>query len=44
MRQIYKLLRLLGDAKAARRGPAALGKRQVRRQAHRRLARGMRRL
>lgn len=43
VRAAYKLLSLLGTAKAASRGPKALGKNYVRRTAHRGLARSMRR-
>ena len=43
-RELFRLLRLWGDAKAVQRGPQALVKRRVRRSAHRRLARGLRRL
>jgi hypothetical protein len=39
----YKLLSLWGDIKAARRGPVALARRQARKEAHRGLARVLRR-
>jgi hypothetical protein len=42
IRALFRLLRILGDAKAASRGPGAYGRRVTRRQAHRALARGMR--
>lgn len=38
----YRLLSLLGLVNAARRGPGAVVKREVRRRAHRSLARGLR--
>lgn len=45
---LYRAARLLGDAEAARRGPAAYGKRRVRRMAYRgvnrSLARALRRM
>lgn len=44
IRKLFQALRLWGDAKALSRGPKAYGKRRVRRAAHRRLARFMRRL
>jgi hypothetical protein len=43
LRTLFRILRLVGDAKAAARGPGALGRRVVRRRAHRTLARVMRR-
>lgn len=42
MRFAYRILRFLGDLAALNRGPAAFGKRLLRRQAHRELARWMR--
>lgn len=39
----YKLLSILGDLKAARRGPGALARRQARKEAHKGLARVLRR-
>lgn len=44
MRLISQLLSILGDIKTASRGPSALGKRLVRKAAHRQLARVLRRL
>lgn len=41
-RTAYKVLSALSTAKAASRGPKALGRNVVRRTAHRSLARGMR--
>ena len=43
MRTLYKLLSILGTLKAAKRGPAALGRRQVRRVANREMNRRLRR-
>jgi hypothetical protein len=43
-REVWRALRWYGDYRAARRGPAALGKRMVRRRAFRALARMLRRL
>lgn len=43
MRDVYRLLSRAGDARAAARGPAPLARRQVRKAAHRGLARGLRR-
>jgi hypothetical protein len=43
VRWLFRVLRLWGDAKAASRGPAAYGRRLVRRRAHRALSRAMRR-
>jgi hypothetical protein len=43
MAVLWRLLRALGDVRAAQRGPQALGARYVRRRAHRALARAMRR-
>jgi hypothetical protein len=43
VRLIYELLSLWGDVRAMRRGPAAYGRRLVRKAAHRQLARVMRR-
>lgn len=43
MRLLYRLLRIIGDARAASRGPDDYGMRLVRRQAHRALARMLRR-
>ena len=44
MRWLYKALSLLGDLKAARRGPGALLRRQSRKEAHRRFGRVLRRI
>lgn len=44
MRTVYRLLSLLGDLRAARRGPGAYGRRVARREAHRGLARILRRV
>ena len=44
MRRLFRVLRLYGDLRAARRGPSAYGKRRVRRAAHRQLARWLRRM
>jgi hypothetical protein len=44
LRTLFRLLRLAGDARAARRGPAVYGQRRVRRAAHRTLARWLRRM
>lgn len=44
IRLIDQLLNILGDIKAASRGPSALGKHLVRKAAHRQLARVLRRL
>lgn len=44
MRKIFAILRAIGDVRAASKGPSALGKRIVRRSAHRRLSRALRRL
>lgn len=43
MRILYKLLSLFGDAKAATKGPAPFAKRQVRKFAHKSLAKVLRR-
>jgi hypothetical protein len=43
-RRAYRVLSILGDIKASRRGPDALGRRIVRRHAHRGLARVLRRV
>jgi len=43
-RSAYRLLSVLGDLKAARRGPDALGRRIVRRQAHKTLASWLRKV
>lgn len=43
MRAPYRLLSILGDFKAASRGPGALVRRKVRSRAHRELAKAMRR-
>lgn len=42
-RSIHRIASLFGLVKAARRGPASLGRRVVRAQAHKQLARAMRR-
>jgi len=44
VRWLYKALSLLGDLKAARRGPGALLRRQGRKEAHRRFGRVLRRI
>lgn len=44
IRSIYKLLSILGDTKAASKGPNALAKRKVNQFAHKQLAKGMRKL
>lgn len=44
MRALYRILSLLGDAKAAGRGPGALGRRILRKRAHRSFGRALRRL
>lgn len=44
MRALYRLLSLLGDAKAASRGPGAYGRRLVRKAGHRGLGRAMRKV
>lgn len=41
---LYRLLRVQGDVRAARRGPGAYGHRVARRQAHGELARLLRRV
>jgi hypothetical protein len=43
-RSVYRVLSILGDVKAARRGPDALGRRMVRRQAHKTLASWLRKV
>jgi hypothetical protein len=40
----YKLLSILGDIKAARRSPAALARRQVRKEGHKRFGRLLRKV
>jgi hypothetical protein len=40
---IYRVLRVVGDLRAIRRGPSAIGRRMVNRRAHRALSRAMRR-
>lgn len=42
MRWLYRVLRIWGDSRAASRGPSALSRRYARRQAHRSLARMLR--
>lgn len=42
MRAFFKILSLLADARALRKGPGAFGMRQVRRQAHRAVSRRLR--
>jgi hypothetical protein len=44
MRAVYRILSVLGDLKAAGRGPGALARRQGRKQAHKQLARFLRRV
>ncbi len=43
MRPLYRLLSVLGDVKAASRGPEAFLRRKVRARAHREVAKGLRR-
>jgi len=43
-RSAYRLLSVLGDLKAARRGPDAIGRRMVRRHAHKTLASWLRKM
>jgi hypothetical protein len=44
LRPLLRLARLEGDVRAAARGPAAVGRRLVRRHAHRALNRGLNRV
>lgn len=44
MRLLYKALSVLGDLRAARRGPGALLRRQARKEAHKRFGRVLRRI
>jgi hypothetical protein len=44
VRDLYRILSLLGDVKAARRGPGAYGRRYIRKQANRHGNRWLRRL
>lgn len=41
IKAIYQFLSILGDAKAASKGPSAYGKRVIRKKAHKSLARSM---
>lgn len=43
LRPLLRLARLEGDARAAAKGPGAIGRRLVRRHAHRQLSRALRR-
>lgn len=42
LRALFRMLRIMGDARAVSRGPGAVGKRMVRRSAHRSLRRLLR--
>ena len=42
MKPLYRLLAVVGDVRAASRGPAALGRRYLRKRSHRSLARLLR--
>lgn len=42
LRALFRVLRIFRDAKAASRGPSALGRRYVRRSAHRSVGRALR--
>ena len=44
MRRGYRLLSILGDLRAARRGPGALVRRQARKEAHKRFSVVLRRV
>lgn len=44
IKAIYQFLSILGDAKAASKGPGAYGKRFIKKKAHKSLARSMRKM
>lgn len=42
LKTLYKILSVIGDVKAASKGPTAYGKRAIRKKAHKGLAKSMR--